>query len=112
MDAKQLYTEVDCTETGYACSIKAKVVVLNCEVLQQNCRNQSFYCLCGNGVDANPKGCAVFLVSLSNGEFSLKRRNWEDDEESFENYCPDCGCGMTFENDGGNGFCIKCAPEH
>lgn len=37
---------------------------------------------------------------------------WEDDEDSFENYCPDCGCGMTFENDGGNGFCIKCAPEH
>ncbi len=37
---------------------------------------------------------------------------WEDDDDNFENYCPDCGCGMTFENDGGNGFCIKCAPEH
>ena len=75
MDAKQRYTEADCTETGFACSIKGKVIVLNCEALQQNCRNQLFYCLCGNGADANPKGCAVFLVSLSNGEFSLKRRN-------------------------------------
>lgn len=37
---------------------------------------------------------------------------WEDDEGKFENYCPDCGCGMTYENDGGNGFCINCAPEH
>lgn len=37
---------------------------------------------------------------------------WEDGEDSFENYCSDCGCGMTLENDGGNGFCIKCAPEH
>lgn len=37
---------------------------------------------------------------------------WEDDQDEFENYCPDCGCGMTLENDGGNGFCTKCAPEH
>lgn len=26
--------------------------------------------------------------------------------------CPDCGCKINFENDGGNGFCIKCAPKH
>jgi hypothetical protein len=75
MDAKQLYTEADCIETGSVCSIKGKVVVLNCEALQQSCRNQLFYCLCGNGTDVNPKGCAVFLISLSNGELSLKMRN-------------------------------------
>lgn len=37
---------------------------------------------------------------------------WQDDKDEFENHCPDCGCGITFENDGGNGFCTKCAPEH
>ena len=37
---------------------------------------------------------------------------WEDAGDNYGNYCPDCGCGMTFENDGGNGFCIKYAPEH
>ena len=30
----------------------------------------------------------------------------------WENYCPDCGCGLTWENDGGNGFCNECAPNH
>lgn len=38
--------------------------------------------------------------------------NWEDEQDEFENYCPDCGCGITFENDGGNGFCINCASDH
>ena len=26
--------------------------------------------------------------------------------------CLDCGRPISFENDGGNGFCIDCAPEH
>lgn len=26
--------------------------------------------------------------------------------------CPDCGCKINFENDGGDGFCIKCALNH
>lgn len=26
--------------------------------------------------------------------------------------CPDCGQDITLDNDGGNGFCIKCAPDH
>lgn len=38
--------------------------------------------------------------------------NWEDEQDKFENYCPDCGCGINFENDGGNGFCINCASDH
>ena len=35
---------------------------------------------------------------------------WEDDED--ENYCPNCGCGMTFEHDSGVGFCINCESVH
>lgn len=26
--------------------------------------------------------------------------------------CPDCGVDISIENDGGNGFCINCAPKH
>ncbi|PWJ50849.1 PIN-like domain-containing protein [Faecalicatena contorta] len=39
----------------------------------------------------------------------------EDDDEYLEgayNTCPDCGHKINFENDGGNGFCINCAPNH
>ncbi len=38
-----------------------------------------------------------------------------DEDELLEgayNECPDCGQKINFENDGGNGFCINCAPEH
>lgn len=38
-----------------------------------------------------------------------------DDDEYVEgayNICPDCGCKINFENDGGNGFCVNCAPNH
>lgn len=38
----------------------------------------------------------------------------EDDEyvPGAYNTCPDCGRKINFENDGGNGFCIHCAPNH
>ncbi|WP_283608499.1 hypothetical protein [Faecalispora anaeroviscerum] len=74
MEAKEIYTASDCVETGSACSIKGKAMVLNRESLPENCRNQLFFCLCGNGAGVNPSGCAVFLVSLNTGEFSLKMR--------------------------------------
>ena len=42
---------------------------------------------------------------------------YDRQENDFEppgelGYCPDCGCPLNIENDGGNGFCIKCAPDH
>lgn len=38
----------------------------------------------------------------------------EDDEYVPDAYntCPDCGRKINFENDGGNGFCIHCTPNH
>lgn len=38
----------------------------------------------------------------------------EDDEYVPGAYdtCPDCGRKINFENDGGNGFCVHCAPNH
>jgi len=38
-------------------------------------------------------------------------RYWNDNE-SVNNPCPDCGCEMTFDTEGGNGFCVNCAPNH
>lgn len=32
--------------------------------------------------------------------------------EKFYNTCPDCGCKIAHQNDGGNGFCLSCAPNH
>ena len=45
----------------------------------------------------------------------LLRKIYKDDDEYVEgayHICPDCGCKINFENDGGNGFCINCAPNH
>ena len=39
----------------------------------------------------------------------------EDEDEDLEGAyttCPDCGHKINFENDGGNGFCVNCAPNH
>ena len=41
--------------------------------------------------------------------------DWEEEEYTGDKpytTCPDCGKPISFENDGGNGFCIDCAPEH
>lgn len=75
METKEIYTASDCAETGSFRSTKGKVVVLNREALPHNCQNQLFFCLCGNGAGVNPSGCAIFLISLSTGEFSLKKRS-------------------------------------
>lgn len=40
---------------------------------------------------------------------------FEEDDEYLEGaytFCPDCGGKINFENDGGNGFCADCAPNH
>jgi hypothetical protein len=49
----------------------------------------------------------------------LKETNFQtlfdDGEEELEgayDTCPDCGCQINFYNDGGNGFCTTCAPDH
>lgn len=42
--------------------------------------------------------------------------DWEEEEEYIGDKpyttCPACGKPISFENDGGNGFCINCAPDH
>lgn len=35
-----------------------------------------------------------------------------DDVPNAYSTCPDCSRKINFENDGGNGFCSNCAPNH
>lgn len=41
----------------------------------------------------------------------LSEPEFVDETEGYS-ICPDCGCSIAIENDGGNGFCTKCAPNH
>lgn len=63
-------------------------------------------------VDTNLKFDQYTLQKDGRNRTDNPYRYWAEDAVKFENYCPDCGCGMTFENDGGNGFCTNCASEH
>lgn len=71
MERKSTYTEADCSATGLNCCLKGNVVVLNHDIPER----QLYFCLCGNGAEANSSGSALFLVSLHTGEFALKNRN-------------------------------------
>ena len=37
---------------------------------------------------------------------------YREDDAPYFNVCPDCGAPIGIHNDGGNGFCIKCAHKH
>ena len=41
----------------------------------------------------------------------LERSDNDTDDDTYDT-CPDCGCRIGIDNDGGNGFCINCAPNH
>lgn len=63
-------------------------------------------------VDTNIKLDQYTLQKESRKRIDNPHSYWEEDAETVINPCPDCGCEMTFENEGGNGFCINCAPNH
>lgn len=44
-------------------------------------------------------------------EYELMER-YDEIHEPYYNICPDCGYQIGHHNDGGNGFCMKCASEH
>lgn len=46
----------------------------------------------------------------------LQEMGYKENSE-FEQYgeygnCPECGVPLSYDNDGGNGFCVNCAPNH
>lgn len=51
-------------------------------------------------------------------ENNLYEDNWMQEEAEMDECdgvfttCPDCGCGISLSNDGGNGFCSACAWKH
>lgn len=69
-------------------------------------------------LDFQEKSFKINDVVIILGEDSRQERiiinkydSWNTYDELLTN-CPDCGCKITIQNDGGNGFCIKCAPNH
>lgn len=45
----------------------------------------------------------------------VKYKSYFEDDDLMDGVytsCPDCGCQISFENDGGNGYCSNCAVEH
>lgn len=44
-------------------------------------------------------------------EYTPYYENEEELEGAYSN-CPDCASQINYYNDGGNGFCINCAPNH
>lgn len=56
------------------------------------------------------------LVEIEVLEHSDPFHEYEENGEVYRDVaittCPDCGCPIGFRNDGGNGFCINCAPNH
>lgn len=68
MAGTRIFTEKDCTETGYGISLKGKVVVVSQHVLTGGSGNQLAFCVGGEGARPNPKGRSVFLVDLQEGD--------------------------------------------
>lgn len=75
-------------------------------------------------------GTVTVLLSDEGGDMDFKDPNldaidWDDVEwtvlemkehrakdDPYYDICPDCGKQIGIHNDGGNGFCIDCAPNH
>lgn len=57
------------------------------------------------------------VVIFLGGDTRIDRYIVDEEMEPLDwgeeyNTCPDCGCGISHKNDGGNGFCIDCAQNH
>lgn len=64
-----------------------------------------------------PNGAIIALDDRTLVESKIIARTIDEncyDEYDSEAYtfCPDCGKPISNENDGGNGFCVNCAPDH
>ena len=42
----------------------------------------------------------------------LEMKEHRQDDDPYYCTCPDCGQPIGIHNDGGNGFCVNCAPNH
>ena len=43
---------------------------------------------------------------------NINNEELEANTEETYTTCPECGRSISIENDGGNGFCKDCAPNH
>jgi len=71
MTDKNLFTQEDCVDTGYAMSIAGRVIALKPSALPreyQDREHQLYFCQGGNGSNPKPIGHSIFTVSLADGE--------------------------------------------
>lgn len=60
---------------GSSCPIKGKVIVLKDSALGEESQNQLYYCVGGDGAEADAVNESVFAVDLYYGEYSRWRRS-------------------------------------
>lgn len=71
-------------------------------------------------IDEDKESVEINSVSIESHDDKITviefntNEHYEEEEENkcFYDICPDCGCKINLENDGGNGFCTECAFKH
>lgn len=61
--------------------------------------------------DMEYDGCVEQSFDLTEENRTSYEELERSDSDTYDT-CPDCGCRIGIDNDGGNGFCINCAPNH
>lgn len=56
------------------------------------------------------ENCQLSSEIVSDESDYIEKPEWDVDDAYST--CPDCGSPINFENDGGNGFCVRCASKH
>lgn len=59
--------------------------------------------------DSNFEMVNIVCSDLQETEY---HERWEEAGPGVFGFCPECGCPLNIDNDGGNGFCVECAPNH
>ena len=58
-----------------------------------------------------PRRISAKDINPFDADWTLQEAEDDGYDDVFDT-CPDCGCGISLRNDGGNGFCIDCAWNH
>lgn len=105
--------EADCTYHDYENSVwdaeEKEYIFLN-TVRYTEIHDATFACAVQINREYNSIDFVKFHVFLG-GDTFVERQILSSSSNAY-NTCPDCGKEISFESDGGNGFCINCASNH